>query len=51
MMAHMPMTVPMPNTRLTQLIRLASASLGTSMAVASATAARSSASKSLCCRR
>jgi hypothetical protein len=36
MMAQTPISVPMPKIRLTQLIRLASASLGTSMAVASA---------------
>ena len=50
MMAQMPIRVPMPNTRLTQLIRLASASLGTSMPVAPATAVRSSGSRPLCCR-
>jgi hypothetical protein len=31
MIAQIPMSVPMPNTRLTQLIRFGSASLGTSM--------------------
>ena len=48
-MAQTPISVPMPNTRLTQLTRLASASLGTSMPVALATAARSWGSSFLSC--
>ena len=38
MIAQTPISVPMPNTRLTQLTRLSSASLGTSMPAALATA-------------
>jgi hypothetical protein len=45
MIAQIPISVPMPNTRLTQLARLASANLGTSMLAAPATAARSSGSR------
>ena len=40
MIAQMPISVPTPNTRLTQLTRFASVSLGTSMPAALATAAR-----------
>ena len=46
MIAQIPMSVPMPNTRLTQLIRFGSASLGTSMPAALAAAARSRGSRS-----
>ena len=48
-MAQTPISEPAPNTRLAQLIRLASASLGTSMPVALATAARSWGSSFLSC--
>ena len=46
-MAQTPISVPRPNTRLTQLTRLASASLGTSMPAALATAVRSRGSRPL----
>ena len=50
MIAQTPISVPMPNTRLTQLTRFSSASLGTSIPVAPATASRSLGSRSLCPR-
>jgi hypothetical protein len=49
--APAPISVPMRNTRLTQLTRFASASLGTSMPVALATAAPSPGSRLLSCSR
>ena len=47
MIAHRPISDPMPKARLTQLIRFGSASLGTSMLAAAATAVRSSESRRL----